>query len=84
MLTVINFQEEIMDNKTVSRRSFVKGIGAGLAALTFAGIYGCGRSTEVPEATTGETATKAAETLAAETTAAKTEIAKEALNAATK
>ncbi|MBP3240299.1 MAG: FAD-dependent oxidoreductase [Oribacterium sp.] len=73
-----------MDNKTVSRRSFVKGIGAGLAALTFAGIYGCGRSTEVPEATTGETATKAAETLAAETTAAQTELAKEALNAATK
>lgn len=71
-----------MAKNIVSRRDFVKGLGAGLASIAVAGLYGCSNQ-DVPAApeTTGaaaETTAKAAET------AAETELAKEALNAATK
>nr|MCR5007365.1 FAD-dependent oxidoreductase [Oribacterium sp.] len=75
-----------MSKKIVSRRDFVKGLGAGLASIAVAGLYGC-TNQDVPSAeSTASATTEAASSVAAAAaeTAAETELAKEALNAATK
>ncbi len=67
-----------MKQNQISRREFVKGLGAGLASLAAMGVLGaCGSKGDV------KTSTEAKGTSAA-TSAAETELAKEALNAATK